>query len=87
MTKEEIFSKDNLLKYTPMNVIKFSFSMAFLTFCLVFIIMMAKAADIPLGKLFDYWIAEATTETNHDHSDILERLEAVEALSHEEILR
>jgi hypothetical protein len=48
----ELFSKENLLKYTPTNVIKMCFAVAFVSLCAVFVIMMMKAADIPLGQVF-----------------------------------
>lgn len=89
-----LFSKENLLKYTPTNVIKVCFAMAFITFCLVFMLMMSKAADIPVDRYFNALI-DVNVEKMHGAITIIEyqelmdyvdkteaRLTALESMSH-----
>jgi len=83
---KELFSKENLLKYTPTNVVKLCFSVAFISFCLVCVIMMSKSADIPIGKVLNAYadsiIRSIEGTVNHEHPDMLEDIEQLKINSH-----
>lgn len=51
--------------------------MAFITFCLVFMLMMAKAADIPIGRYFNA-VIDVNVEKMHGAITIIEYQELME---------